>query len=218
MRVVNIPFGAVGIDCLSPIAAPTAKEIAAFTMPGTRTGFTFVNRYLENLTIAELAGLFAASLGVAFVSEARTSGWNATTGTQDGQRAVALAKALGLPQDATPLLCLACDMEGMGACAPADALDYATNRCAAVVSGGFRGEVYVGDSVPLTPAQLYGIPLATSYWRSLSNVQQVAFADYAKWQGYPTQTLQLPSGSWAADLNFVTMDKKGRSPTMVVSP
>ncbi len=215
MRVIEIPFGAVGIDCLSPISAAVAKELATYVLPGTRTGFTFVTRYLENLTIAELNGIFAAGLGVAFVAEARISEWSGETGASDGAEVVALAKKLSLPAGGAPLLHLICDMEGMVNCTAADASAYGA-AWGKAVAGGFASEGYVGDSVPLSPMQLYVLPF-TGYWRSLSNVQQVADADYYKYQAYPTQTLHLPSGPFAVDLDFVCRDKKGRLPTMAVA-
>lgn len=215
MRVVEIPFGAVGIDCLEPITPAVAKEIAAYVLPGTRTGITFVERYPQNTTVDEIDGLFAVDLGVAFVGEGRVSGWNAATGTVDAQALLALAKKLGLPTGATPLLSLGCDLEGMVNCTALDAMAYGDNWGNTVIGGGFQPEGYIGDSVPLTPAQLYARPFV-GYWRSLSNVQQVAVADYNKFQGFPTQTLALASGGFEADCNFVVRDKKGRLPTMVV--
>lgn len=215
MHVIPIPFGAVGIDCLSPISPAQAREIAAYVLPGTRTGVLFVERYLENLTAAELAGLFAADLGVAVVGEGRTSGWDAASGAADAERELGRAAALALPAGASPLLTIGCDTEGMAGCAPADAIAYGDAWGWAVANGGFAPEDYVGEGVPLTPQQLYGLPF-TGYWRSLSNVQQVAGADFNKFQAFPTQKLALASGPFAADVNFVTMDKKMRLPSMVV--
>jgi len=215
MRVVEIPFGSVGIDCLTPITPAVAREIAAYVLPGTRTGVTFVERYLENLTAAELDGLFAADLGVALVGEGRVSGWDAASGAADAERELERARVLGLPAGSSPLLSVGCDLEAMEDCAVADATAYGSSWCQLVVRGAFAPEGYVGDGVPLSPAQLYALPFV-GYWRSLSNVQQVAGADFNKFQMYPTQTLRLASGPFAADVNFVCRDKKLRLPSMVV--
>lgn len=214
MRVVEIPFGAVGVDCLSPISAAVAREIAAHVLPGTRTGVTFVERYLENLTVEELDGLFAADLGVALVGEGRVEGWSSFSGAADAEREIARARALDLPARSSPLLSIGCDLEAMEHCAPADAISYG-DAWGWTVASEFAPEGYVGDGVPLSPAQLYELPFF-GYWRSLSNVQQVALADFGKFQLFPTQSLRLASGPFAADVNCVCRDKKNRLPTMVV--
>lgn len=215
MKVVEIPFGAVGVDCLTPISASVAQEIAAYVLPGTRTGVTFVERYLENLTSAELDGLFAANLGVAFVGEGRTRGWDASSGAADAERELARAWALRLPDNSSPLLSIGSDLEAMANCTPADAAAYGVAWGQLVARSGFAPEAYVGDGVPLSPARLYELPFV-GYWRSLSNVQQVAVCDYAKVQLYPTQTLRLASGPFAVDVNVVARDKKLRLPSMAV--
>lgn len=215
MRVAEIPFGAVGIDCLSPISAEVAKEIAAHVLPGTRTGVTFAFRYLENLTAEELDGLLAAGLGVAFVGEGRVEGWDAQSGAADAERELARAEALRLPASASPLLTLACDLEGMAGCTPEQAGAYGAAWARSIIARGFAPEVYVGDEVPLSPMALYELPFV-GYWRSLSNVQQISVADFGVYQAYPTQQLALPSGRFAADCNFVVRDKKMRLPSMVL--
>lgn len=214
MRVVEIPFGAVGIDCLTPITPAVAREIAAYVLPGTRTGITFVERYLENLTPAELDGLFAADLGVAFVGEGRIGGWDAVTGAADAGRELSRARVLGLPARSSPLLSIGCDLEGMVNCTPQNATAYGMAWARLIGRAAFAPEGYVGDSVPLSPIQLYELPFV-GYWRSLSDVQQVSVADFDKYQMYPTQELQLASGPFAADVNIVCRDKKMRLPTMV---
>ena len=215
MKVVEIPFGAVGLDCLTPIIPANARAMAACALPGTRTGVTFVERYLENLTPDELEGLFAADLGVAVVGEGRGEGWSAASGAADAERELARARALELPANSSPRLSIGCDLEAMVKCSPGEAFAYGAAWGRAVASAGYGPELYVGDAVPLTPRQLYLLPFV-GYWRSLSNVQQVAVADFNKLQAFPTQTLNLPSGSFAVDCNFVTRDKKMRLPSMVV--
>ena len=214
MRVVEIPFGAIGIDCLTPISAAVAKEIAAYVLPGTRTGITFVERYLENTTPAELAGILAAGLGAAFIGEGRASGWDAASGAADAARELARATALGLPAHASPLLSIGCDLEAMASCTPQNATAYGVACGRAIARGGFAPEGYIGDDVPLMPMQLYDLPFV-GYWRSLSNTQQIAVCDYNKAQAYPTQVLHLPSGPFEADVDWVFRDKKMRLPTMV---
>lgn len=215
MKVIEIPFGSVGIDCLTPITPAVALEITAYVLPGTRTGVTYVERYLENTTAEELDGLFAAHLGVAFVGEGRTSGWDAASGLADAERELGRARALDLPAHGSPLLSIGCDLEGMANCSPANATAYSVAWSRLVMRAGFAPEAYVGDSVPLSPMGLYELPFV-GYWRSLSNVQQISVCDYAKVQAYPTQVLHLASGPFEADFNWIVRDKKLRLPAMVV--
>lgn len=215
--VVTTPFGSVGIDCLQPLSLPMIVELSQLMLPGTRTGLTYVMRYLENLTAAEAENILSNNLGLMFVGESRPNGYVPTSadGASDGAREVAKAKAL-----ATALgtqignITLTCDLEGMGGGAD-DTIAYANAWADAAQNGSCGAMAYVGAGVPLTPAQLYGLH-DTLYFHSLSNVQQVTEADYAMLQAYPTQTLDLGgAGKLQADVSFVYRDKRGRAPTLL---
>jgi hypothetical protein len=196
---------------LTPLTPSMARAFAAFTIPGTRTGLTFMERYLENLTAGELAGDLAAGLGVVFVGESRPPGWlpSALLGAEDGQREADKLSALSVPEGVT----VTCDLEGMGGSAQ-DAIAYVIAWCQRKRRGDI-GQGYIGDQVPLNPMQLYQLPF-TRYQRSLSNVQQVAGVDYCMLQAFPTQTLKLLTGDLSVDLDFVTRDKRLRLPTMLI--
>lgn len=213
MKVVDIPLGAVGCDMLTPLGPSVASSLSSFILPGTRTGFTFVVRYFENITAGELAGILATGLGCALVGESRANGWipNAGEGSADALRVVAKARALGVPQG----MVLWCDLEGVGGTTQ-DLLDYCHAWCDVIMRAGYLPGAYVGDSVPLTPAQLYLLPFVR-YWHSLSMVQNVATAGYCMYQLYPTTTLALPSGPLQVDLDVVCHDYKGRVPTMLIA-
>jgi hypothetical protein len=213
MKVVIVPYGAVGIDCLTPLTPAMLLALKTYVLPGTKTGITFVIRYLENLTATEVANILAAGFGLIVIGESRPNGYipSAADGTADGQREAAKVNALGLPHGLT----VGCDLEGMGGTA-ADTIAYANAWAQAVVAVGLA-MAYVGAGIPLTPQQLW-LLLDTLYWHSLSSVQQVAVCDYAMIQGYPTQTLDLGSGlTLEADINFCYRDKLGRAPFMVTS-
>lgn len=221
MRIVEVGVGAVLADMLTPLSPSMARALASFVLPGTRTQLAGVIRYPENTTAAELAGILAAGLGVLFVGECRKVGWtpNASYGSADALRVVTLLRALGVPfvdpSDATPLT-IGCDLEGIDPTAVQGTKDYARAWCDVVTPQHARPAGYVGDGVPLSPGDLYQLPFQL-YWHSLSNVQQVAVCDYALWQAYPTQKLELLTGSLEVDLDFVTRDKKMRCASMIVS-
>jgi hypothetical protein len=213
MIVTEIPPGSVGCDFLSPLSREQIAAFAAYTLPGTRTRFTFVERYLENLTVVELQGYLDEGLIVTFVGESRPNGYipTATEGAADGAREVARAHALGVPTGPG----IGCDLEGMAG-TTADTQAYAKAWCSVVQPAGLRAYCYEGAGVPLTPQQLYSLPF-TGYWRSLSNVQPIANVDYFMYQGYPTMTLQLSTGPLQVDLDCVFRDKRLRVPVGVAA-
>ena len=214
MKVVEIPFGAVGLDFLEPPPSfVVAQEIAAYVLPGTRTGVTYVERYLENLSAAEVAWWHSLGVGIAPIGEGRASGWGADAGAADGAREVARARALGFPTG----LHLGCDAEAMS-CPPDVAQAFLRAWCGPPGAAGHPQRLYVGAGVPLDATQLYGLPF-NWYDESLSEVQRVAVVGYASVQLFPTQKLALKSGAWPVDVNMVRRDKHlpARAPTMVVA-
>lgn len=214
MKVVPVGVGAVGFDTLTPITAPMIAALRKYQLPGTRTGFTFLVRYLENLTLAELTMVLAAGFGMVFVGESRPNGYipSAGAGSADGLRELNRVRALGLPSGIT----VGCDLEGMGGTAQ-DTIAYANAWADVIRPASDIAMAYVGAGVPLTATQLY-LLRETLYWHSLSNVQQVANVDYAMLQAFPTEVLQLAPGlTLPADLNFSYKDKRGRQATMVVA-
>jgi len=211
MRSVEISVSAVGIDCLTPLSPAMAKAAADFTIPGTRNKISFFTRYLENITASELAGLLDTGLGVRFVSESREPGWipSAGLGGADGLRTATRAHTLGIPQTD-----LWCDLESPAGTDQA-LIDYSVAWCDAAKTMGLP-RMYEGEGLSLSPGGLYMLPF-TGYWRSTSNVQPVATADYMVYQLYDTQTWELSTGPLKVDIDFVCRDKRGRLPHMVIA-
>lgn len=214
MRAVEVPFGAVMLDMLTPLTPEFLKQMRGLVLPGTRTGVTVIGRYLENLTVAESDNILAEGYLILPIGESRPNGYipSAGEGTVDGSREVSKARALSYP---TPVH-IVCDLEGMGGTAQ-NSIDYADAWAENVQAPGYGAIAYVGAGVPLSPSQLYFLQ-ETLYWHSLSSVQEVATCDYAMIQGYPTQTLYLPGGYvLPADVSFIYRDKKGRGPIAVAA-
>jgi len=212
--VVAAPFGAIMLDCLQPLTQAVLDALAPpYSLPKTNTGITLFGRYAENLTAPELALILGhpARFGLILIGESRANGYvpSASQGAQDGAREVAKRKALGLPAGGA----IVWDAEGMGGTA-ADTRASGDAYAQQVQAAGDQCIAYVGDGVPLTPGGLYAL-LETLYWHSLSNVQQVATADYAMLQAYPTQLLDLgAAGVRAFDVSLIYRDKRSRAPMM----
>ena len=217
MRIVPASVGAVFCDMLTPLSVHTALALADFTFPGTKTKPTGVIRYLENLTPQEIASNLAAGLAMMLVGEAPPNYWvpSSMKGFIDGQRQIARAKALGIPQGQGAEIWV--DLETPAPDTTAlQIADYCKADCQEILSAGIDPGGYIGEGIPLSPEQLYLLPFL-GYWHSLSNVQPVANVDYKMIQLFPTQTLQLATGALAVDLNIVQRDKRMRLPTMIVA-
>jgi|SRR5579875_344698 len=215
MQAVEVPFGAVMLDMLSPLTEGALDALDGFVLPGTRTGIALFGRYLENLSADEVSRVLARGYGILPIGESRANGYIPSTasGGADGLREVTRMRALNLPEDITEV----CDLEGMGG-TEQDTVNYANAYGSCIHAARCSCMTYVGDGVPLSPAQLFALADTTLYWHSLSNVQQVATCDYCAIQAYPTQKLVLPGGIiLAADVSFIYRDKKGRGPKMVVA-
>jgi hypothetical protein len=214
MRVMPVPTGAVGADMLTPLSQAQIIALADYTIPGTRTGFTFLSRYTENLSLQEISNILASGLGLMLVGESRPNGWlpSAGLGAADGMRELRLARALGAD---LPGMTIGCDLEGMSG-GPQETIDYSKAWCGVIQPAHLIAMGYNGSGVPLTPQGLYQLPF-TRYWKSLSNVGPVANVDYCMLQLYPTLTLTLPTGLLDVDLDCVQEDKLSRLPTMLVA-
>ena len=213
MKLVKIPVGAVGIDFLGPPSQAELAAIASYTLPGTRTGFTFAVRYLENLTLTERDAWLAADMGLVLVGESRAPGWvpSAGVGSADGMREVQRARSLGVP----PATQLWCDLETPDpAHTYAMLSDYAHAQCDIINRSGCVPSAYIGSGLNASPQELLSLPYL-GYWHSLSEVQNVVIG-FEMVQLYPTMTLVLSTGHRDVDLDVVGQDKRGRQPTMIV--
>lgn len=199
---------------LTPLTVYTAVALAGFTLPGTQTKPHFVCRYIENMTVQEIAILHSVDLGIVLVSEAHPAlQWDptATLGGADGLRVVTKCRGLAIPSGAD----VWCDLESPIVTATNDDITHYAKGWCDVVNASLKGKGYVGAGLPSSPQQLYQMPYQ-GYWHSLSNVQPVANVDYQMIQLFPSITLQLPTGPLEVDLNVVQQDKRGRLPTMLV--
>lgn len=182
MRVIELPHGALGFDCWTPLSILQYRAMRAL-------GFRFAARYLDDITTEELNGLLGEGLYYVPVQTARKPGWrpSSVTGTEDGVRSRQMAIKLGLPmglnifrdfETPDPLTTLA------------EAQADADSWCIEQHPGGYDAKVYIGAGMPpgLTPDALYKLPYV-GYWGSFSRIPDVAVRAYQM-----RQLFHYPSG------------------------
>lgn len=201
----------VGFDTIAKIDADAAARLAD-------AGLCFAVRYVglgepgpRDLDGTELDALTGAGVAVMAVQYARTDGWSAAAGRADGQAAARNALVAGLPSDAT----LWCDVEG-AIPGVAAGLAYASAWYAGAAAEGWAElGIYVGAGFapPISDSQLFHALPFRRYWRSFSQVQNVATRGYQVLQLFPDD--QVIAGV-RVDLDVVQSDYLGSRPRWAV--
>jgi hypothetical protein len=200
LRVAAAPPGSKGFDTVAAMTGPLLKRLQAL-------GYTWVARYLGDLSADELTVICGSGYGCLLVQHAHAGGWAGSTllGTQDGQRAVADARRAGVPAGAT----LFSDLEGTAGDAAATTA-WATAWATAVTTAGYVAGLYVGDRCVLDAAQIYALP-HTHYWRSGSAVPEPA----CSWCVLQLRPLDVTELGVRIDRDVIDEDLRGRTPTLV---
>ena len=147
-------------------------------------GYRFCIRYLSrvaaqgysDLTPQEAQGILAAGLALAPVQHPRDPGWAPTAdlGASDGVAAAYHAFVLGFPAGIN----VWCDLEGVAdGTAAAQVVAYGNSWYDAVAAAGYLPGLYVGADAILDGQGLYDLKFS-HYWKSLSDVPQVAVRGY----------------------------------------
>jgi hypothetical protein len=192
-----LPF-ALGFDCYEPVSNQTARIAKA-------DGFTWVGRYLENLTVAERDSIFGAGLGIALLTQATTDvALSAATGAQQGRAEVLRALKLAVP----PSVHITGDNEA--AFPGSDVPAHSDAFVSAVRAGGYDGAMYVGAPQTLDAAQLYAC-LADRYWRAGSLVPEPA-CGWCIIQLSPLDRTMF--GGQRVDVDVTCLDFRGRAMVM----
>jgi hypothetical protein len=164
-------------------------------VPGCLTGF-------------ELQLLLSAGLAVSAVQHVDSFPWSPTAalGMAHGQYCAAYGKAIGYPVGAA----IYCDMEVPATTATAeDCIAYINAWVDEVVAAGYLPGLYCGWGLPLSPKQLFDIPIIKNYWSSY-NGPDVATRGYQIVQ----KTAEVLNGI-SFDPNVVSADLKGDLPIFV---
>lgn len=156
-----LPPFQLGFDCLDPLTEATAAAFYA-------SGYRFVGRYLESLSIAERDAIFNAKLAIAPITYARTTPLNGTLGQQVGAQSVRRAVSWGIP----PSVHVTIDNEATHG-EVADVIAYLNGFAGALTSGGYGAMLYVGRPESLTAQELFALR-PNRYWRSISMVPEPA--------------------------------------------
>ena len=129
------------------------------------------------MTVSEALGILQSGLALAPVQHVRFEGWvpTAELGAADGGFAASHASQLGFPQGIN----VWCDLEGVAAgTAASQVIDYCNSWFDAVAAAGYVPGLYVGANAILDGQTLHEALKFSHYWKSLSNVPEVAVRGY----------------------------------------
>lgn len=197
--------GLQGFDTASTISA---SQAVAFK----NSGYNYCARYLSrgkgqasgDLSNAEAIGILNAGLALMAVQHVRMPGWvpSGTLGTEDGTNAASNAQSIGLPAGMN----IWCDLEGVAAGTSAQTvIDYCQAWYAAVKNGGYVPGIYIGAAAVLNSQQLYQNLSFQHYWKSMSNVPDVAQRSYQLIQKGPSVVVN----GVGIDQDYTQTDKLG---------
>jgi|HubBroStandDraft_2_1064218.scaffolds.fasta_scaffold67347_2 hypothetical protein len=159
----------------------------------------------SDVTAAEVEDFMAAGLGMMLYQRPRAPGWLPTAGLGNADASVFVAKATragylvgGSAWD---------DLEGIGGGRSAT-IAYANSKAADLKAAKYPPGDYVGDDVPLSSAELFQDLIVSAYWRSLSDVPDVATRSYTMVQ----IAEDISVAGVTVDVNIVRADRLGGRP------
>lgn len=202
--VAAAPQGALGFDCDFTL---TSQDVSGYVSEGYKFCVRYISRSTPmeqegDLTTSEANTILNGGLALMAVQHVAASPWVPTQqlGTQYGNNAVSCAQEVGLPAGMNIWL----DLEGINARVPAqDVIDYCNAWYAPVAAAGYAPGIYVGADCILTSDELYWDLDFTHYWRSGSNVPDVAVRGYQLFQRIP------PGGTSDIDQDATRTDNLG---------
>lgn len=187
------------VDTLSPISHDSALALK-------NAGVGAVGRYLENLTVSERDGLFAAGLGILPLSQAPIAALTADIGHMRATSVLQHATALEVPHGVHMMV----DFEAQKADhVNATAYDNAITNALAIA--GYIPLAYVGADQPLSSADIFALPDVHLYWRGGSLAIPEPRCGFAIWQIPPLE--QIVAGV-NVDVSMTGADLRGRAPVM----
>jgi hypothetical protein len=145
-RAIPIPPFVRGFDCLQAVTEPMLRE-------ATAAGYGAAGRYLNNLTIAEVALLWQYGFSILLYLEAMTSTvLSVQTGQQYGRLAAGRARALDVAQGVHLVIDLEDPAPGSNETAHVNAMS------GPIVAGGWPPALYLGNPPPnLTSAEAFAL-------------------------------------------------------------
>ena len=205
------PNKSLGFDADSKISLSVAQSFY-------NEGYRFCCRYLSlgteesfDLTYEEANDILDSGLALMPVQHVLSPGWepNAELGKIHGENAAANADNVGFP----PRVNVWCDLEGIRAGISAQSvIDYCNNWYDAVAVYGYLPGLYVGANSILNSEQLYESLKFQHYWKSESEVPEVAVRSYQMVQYYYPE----PVSGISIDKDITYIDKQGGQPQWLV--
>lgn len=187
------------IDRFAPISHELASALKS-------AGVGVVGRYLENLSVVERDGLFAAGLGILPLSEAPTSQLTEALGRARAESLIQRATLLGVPHGVHLMI----DLEAQhGDHFNVTAYDKALSS--EIAHAGYVTLAYVGAGQILSGTELYALPDVHLYWRGGSLGMPEPTCGFAIWQIPPLE--QMISGA-QVDVSMTGADLRGRRPML----
>lgn len=139
-----------------------------------------------DITLGERDRALRKGFGLQIAQHVRRGIWmpTETMGSSDGDAAATHSLSAGYLPGAT----LWNDLESIAAGASDETIAYANAKHAQVVSAKIEPGEYIGDRCPLTSEALYHELISSLYWKSGSNVPDVAIRGYCMRQTIPGPT------------------------------
>ena len=210
-KVAAAPNKSLGFDTNTPLNYDTAKSFY-------NEGYRFAIRYLsrgseasEDLTYEEADAILEAGLALMPVQHVLSPGWHPSgnLGSEYGKNAAINADHVGFP----PGVNVWCDLEGVAEGTHAQSvIDYCNNWYDAVVASGYLPGLYVGANSILSGEQLYESLKFQHFWKSESEVPEVAVRSYQMVQYYYPEHVNGIS----IDKDTTYIDKKGGQPQWLI--
>lgn len=203
-EVVPVGPRILGCDTDTKLSRAAAGELAAANL-------AFVRRYLSlgavasalDLDAVEVDNITSQNVAVMSVQHGRSSGWSEATGRVDGENAARHHLAASLPFDDS----MGCDLEGLFS-SKAQIIDYAGAWFDRAIAVGCTWlDAYIGSGVLLSSLELRQDLGFHLYWRSASDVPDVAVRGYAMIQLSPLDKVSI--GETLVDLDAVQTDHLG---------
>ena len=210
-KVAAAPNLTTGFDTDTPLNYDTAKSFY-------NDGYRFAIRYVslgseasEDLTYEEANAILDAGLALMPVQHVLREDWHPTgdLGTKYGNNAAINADHVGFP----PGVNVWCDLEGVAEDTHAQSvIDYCNNWYDAVAAYGYLPGLYVGANSILSGEQLYESLKFQHFWKSESEVPEVAVRSYQMVQcHYPEKVNGI-----SIDKDTTYIDKKAGQPQWLI--
>jgi hypothetical protein len=203
LRVAPAFVGARGFDCVTHITVELAH---ALRTDATRP-MDFAVRYLESLSVQEIADITGAGLAIMPVSYGNTP-----FTADEGRRDVAKLQGVGFPPSVTMWLDLEAStaIDGLSS---SELMAGINARASVIQDAGYHCGLYVGAGQPLGPMQLWSLAV-TAYWHALSRgIPEPSERGFCMVQLYPTTSV---SGV-QVDIDVIQQDFKGGLPFWAVA-